>query len=43
MASRCGQNAISGTSKDQRKDKNCPNVLIINTDDMGRFTENNVY
>ena len=34
MSSRCGQSATVGGSKDQRNDKNCPNVLLINTDDM---------
>ena len=32
--SRCGQSAIAGGVRDQRDDKNCPNVLLINTDDM---------
>lgn len=34
LENRCGQEAISGSGKDQRKDTNCPNVILINTDDM---------
>ena len=34
LATRCAQSAIAGGAKDQRSDKNCPNVLVINTDDM---------
>ena len=34
LAKRCGQNAVSGGDKDQRGDAKCPNVIIINTDDM---------
>ena len=31
---RCGQAADAGSAKDQREDVTCPNVLLINTDDM---------
>ena len=31
---RCGGSATAGSGKDQRKDPTCPNVLLINTDDM---------
>ena len=31
---RCGQAAVAGSGKDQREDVTCPNVLLINTDDM---------
>ena len=49
FAKRCGQAATAGTyntntgNKDQRKDPNCPNVLLINTDDMawGDLSVNN--
>ena len=34
MSNRCGRSASSGSTGDQRKDPNCPNVLLINTDDM---------
>ena len=34
LENRCGQEAIAGSDKDQRKDTNCPNVILINTDDM---------
>ena len=34
LAKRCGKAAISGSSNDQRNDPSCPNVLLINTDDM---------
>lgn len=43
MANRCGGVATAGSSKDQRNDPNCPNVLLINTDDMawGDVSANN--
>jgi hypothetical protein len=43
LAKRCGQSATAGSSLDQRKDVNCPNVLLINSDDMawGDVTINN--
>ena len=36
MATRCGQAAVSGRSGDgsQRTDEKCPNIILINTDDM---------
>lgn len=34
FSKRCGQAATAGQGKDQREDTNCPNVLLINTDDM---------
>ena len=34
MSTRCGQSTIAGSDKDQREDKQCPNVLIIYSDDM---------
>ena len=34
ISSRCGQAAVSGTGNDQRFDPKCPNVILINTDDM---------
>ena len=34
LENRCGQEATAGSDKDQRKDTNCPNVILINTDDM---------
>lgn len=34
LEDRCGQAAIAGSAKDQRNDINCPNVIVINTDDM---------
>lgn len=34
LSNRCGRSASSGSTGDQRKDPNCPNVLLINTDDM---------
>ena len=34
LNSRCGQTATSGSNTDQRNDPRCPNVLLINTDDM---------
>ena len=43
LSSRCGQSATSGQAGDQRGDTKCPNVLVINTDDMawGDLTINN--
>ena len=34
IENRCGQSALTGSEKDQRFDPKCPNVLLINTDDM---------
>ena len=34
IENRCGQATISGSDRDQRFDTKCPNVLLINTDDM---------
>ena len=31
---RCGQPAQAGSSKDQRNDIKCPNIILMNTDDM---------
>ena len=43
LATRCAQNAVAGGAGDQRSDKNCPNILLIYTDDMawGDLTLNN--
>ena len=34
LAKRCGGAATAGGDKDQRNDIKCPNVLLVNTDDM---------
>ena len=34
LANRCGRAAVAGEDGDQRTDVTCPNVLLINTDDM---------
>ena len=34
LAKRCGGAATAGGAKDQRNDIKCPNVLLVNTDDM---------
>lgn len=34
LSDRCGQAALSGSKKDQRNDPNCPNVILMNSDDM---------
>lgn len=34
LANRCGGAAVAGEDGDQRSDTTCPNVLLINTDDM---------
>ena len=34
LENRCGKKAIAGGINDQRLDTKCPNVLLINTDDM---------
>jgi hypothetical protein len=34
MLKRCGQPAQAGSAKDQRNDIKCPNIILMNTDDM---------
>ena len=43
LSTRCGQSAKSGQPGDQRSDEKCPNIILINTDDMawGDLTINN--
>ena len=34
LAERCGREAVAGSDLDQRKDTKCPNIILMNTDDM---------
>ena len=34
LSTRCGQSATAGKDGDQRSDKKCPNVIVINSDDQ---------
>ena len=34
LAERCGREAVAGSDLDQRNDIKCPNIILMNTDDM---------
>ena len=34
LAERCGRETVAGSNLDQRNDIKCPNIILMNTDDM---------